>query len=98
LSPNFLFSLQILSNGIYRSIEHRATVNSGKERLSIATFHSSKLDSEVGPATSLIAPHNPAIFRKVPFEKYIKDFLDRKLNGKSYLDFMRIENGEGKAC
>ncbi|XP_062174717.1 protein SRG1-like [Alnus glutinosa] len=90
--------MEILSNGIYRSIEHRATVNSGKERLSIATFHSSKLDSEVGPATSLIAPHNPAIFRKVPFEKYIKDFFDRKLKGKSYLDFMRIENGEGKAC
>jgi isopenicillin N synthase-like dioxygenase len=93
-----LFSLQIVSNGIYRSIEHRATVNSAKERLSIATFYTSKLDSELGPATSLIGPHNPAIFRKVPLEKYIKDFFDRKLEGKSYLDFMRIENGEGRAC
>jgi hypothetical protein len=52
----------------------------------------------LGPATSLIGPHNPAIFRKVPLEKYIKDFFDRKLEGKSYLDFMRIENGEGRAC
>ena len=28
-------------------------------------------------------------------EKYRKEFFARKLDGKSYLDFMRIENGEG---
>ena len=95
---NFLSFLQIVSNGVYRSIEHRATVNSTKERLSIATFYSSKLDSELGPAASLISPHNPPIFRKVPLEKYFKDFFDRKLKGKSYLDFMRIEKGEGNTC
>ncbi|XP_041028794.1 protein SRG1-like isoform X2 [Juglans microcarpa x Juglans regia] len=90
--------MEIVSNGIYRSIEHRATVNSSKERLSIATFYSSKLDSELGPAPSLVGPHNPANFRRVPAEKYFKDFFDRKLNGKSYLDFMRIDNGEGNRC
>ncbi|XP_059433263.1 protein SRG1-like [Corylus avellana] len=90
--------MEIVSNGIYRSIEHRSTVNSTKERLSIATFYSSKLDSELGPAASLISPHNPPIFRKVPLEKYFKDFFDRKLKGKSYLDFMRIEKGEGNTC
>ncbi|OAY25047.1 protein SRG1 [Manihot esculenta] len=86
--------MEIVSNGIYRSIEHRATVNSTKERLSIATFYSSKLDSELGPAASLIGPHNPAIFKKVPLEKYFKEFFARKLSGKSYLDFMKIEDGE----
>ncbi|XP_010273389.1 PREDICTED: protein SRG1-like [Nelumbo nucifera] len=86
--------MEIVSNGIYRSIEHRATVNSMKERLSIATFYSTKLDAALGPATSLIGPHNPAIFRRVPVEKYFKDFFARKLDGKSYLDFMRIENEE----
>ena len=84
-----------MSNGIYRSIEHRATVNSTKERLSIATFHSSNLDSELGPAPSLIDPDNPTNFRRVSMEKYRKEFFARKLDGKSYLDFMRIENGEG---
>ncbi|XP_020540981.1 protein SRG1 isoform X1 [Jatropha curcas] len=83
--------MQIVSNCVYRSIEHRATVNSAKERLSVATFYSSKLDSVLGPATSLIGPHNPAVFRQVPVEKYFKEFFARKLNGKSYLDFMRIQ-------
>ncbi|GLT50664.1 hypothetical protein SLA2020_241340 [Shorea laevis] len=86
--------MEIVSNGLYRSIEHRAIVNSTRDRLSVATFYSSKLDSELGPAPSIIGPNNPAIFRQVPMEKYFKEFFARKLNGKSYLDFMRTQGGE----
>ncbi|TYG48702.1 hypothetical protein ES288_D10G036700v1 [Gossypium darwinii] len=86
--------MEILSNGIYRSIEHRAVVNSTKLRLSIATFYSSKLDSELGPALSLIGPNNPANFQRIPLEKYLKEFFARKLDGKAYLDFMRIKSNE----
>ncbi|XVF27405.1 hypothetical protein REPUB_Repub14bG0104100 [Reevesia pubescens] len=89
--------MEIVSNGTYRSIEHRAIVNSTKERLSIATFYSSKLDSEIGPALSLVGLNNPAIFRRVPLENYFKEFFARKLNGKAYLDFMRIKQGEENA-
>ena len=90
---NFGSPLQIVSNGIYKSIEHRAMVNSVKERLSVATFLSSNLDSELGPAPSLITPQNPAIFRRVPFQKYSKDFFARRLDGKSNLKFMKIHEG-----
>ncbi|KAF9620868.1 hypothetical protein IFM89_015109 [Coptis chinensis] len=86
--------MEIVSNGVYHSIEHRAIVNSVKERLSVATFYSTKLDAELGPAPSLITANNPASFRTVAVEKYFKEFFARKLNGKSYLDFMRIENVE----
>ncbi|KAG5517109.1 hypothetical protein RHGRI_037760 [Rhododendron griersonianum] len=72
--------MEIVSNGVYRSIEHRATVNSTKERLSIATFYSSNLDSELGPAHSLVGPNNPAVFRRMPTEEYFKEFFARKLN------------------
>ncbi|XP_065877144.1 protein SRG1-like [Euphorbia lathyris] len=86
--------MEIVSNGVYKSIEHRATVNSEKERLSIATFYSSKLDAVLGPANSLIGPHNPPIFTQVPLDKYFKEFFARKLNGKSFLDFMRVADAE----
>ncbi|KAM4101085.1 hypothetical protein ACB094_05G116400 [Castanea mollissima] len=56
--------MEIVSNGIYRSIEHRATGNSTNERLSRATFHSSNLDSELGPAPSLSGPDNPQNFEQ----------------------------------
>ncbi|CAL5409118.1 unnamed protein product [Camellia sinensis] len=86
--------MEIVSNGVYRSIEHRAMVNSRKERMSIATFYSTNLESEVGPARSLIGPNKPAVFRRVLFDKYFKDFFARKLKGKSNLDFMKIETHE----
>ncbi|KAK3037386.1 hypothetical protein RJ639_030148 [Escallonia herrerae] len=90
--------MEVLSNGVYRSIEHRAMVNATKERLSIATFYSSCLDSELGPARSLIGPDNPARFRRVPIDKYFKEFFARKLNGKAYLDLMKIEVAEDGSC
>ncbi|XP_077249525.1 protein SRG1-like [Tasmannia lanceolata] len=84
--------LEMVSNGIYRSIEHRATVNSVKERLSIATFYSPRLTAEIGPAFSLINPQNPALFRRIGVEDYFKGLFTLELKGKSYLDYMRIEN------
>lgn len=90
--------LQIVTNGVYRSVEHRATVNSSKERLSVATFYSSNVDSELGPARSLIVgPNNPPLFRRMPIDKYFKNFFARKINGKSYLDFMKLEGQEHDA-
>ncbi|CAI0560778.1 unnamed protein product, partial [Linum tenue] len=82
--------MEIVSNGVYRSIEHRAAVNSTRERLSVATFYSCKLDCTLGPARSLVGPRNPPAFQQVPVEDYFKEFFARRLNGKSYLEFMRI--------
>ncbi|KAK4710906.1 hypothetical protein R3W88_005419 [Solanum pinnatisectum] len=83
--------MEIVSNGVYRSIEHRAIVNSNEERLSVATFYNINLESELGPAHSLIGPHNPPNFRRVSVQKYLQDFFARKVDGKSYLDFMKVE-------
>ena len=81
---------QIVTNGIYRSIEHRATVNSECERLSIATFYSPKLDGDMGPAPSLVKPERPALFKRIGVADYFKGIFSRELHGKSYVDAMRI--------
>ncbi|KAG7963605.1 hypothetical protein I3843_09G126600 [Carya illinoinensis] len=85
--------LEIVTNGTYRSIEHRATVNSEKERLSIGTFYSPKLDGDMGPAPSLISPErSPALFRRIDVADYFRNHFSRELRGKSYLDTMRIDH------
>ncbi|CAN1847232.1 Protein SRG1 [Linum perenne] len=84
--------LEIVSNGVYRSIEHRATVNSEKERISVATFLSPRLDGEIGPAPSLVTPNSPAQFRRISVPDYFKGYFSRELIGKSYVDVMRIHN------
>jgi len=67
-------------------------VDSEKERLSIATFHSLNQDSIVGPLESLITEQTPPRFKKVGVEEYFKNFFARKLEGKAFIDDMRIEH------
>lgn len=83
--------LEIVTNGIYRSIEHRATVNSTKERLSVAMFFSPRLDGEIGPAPSLVTSERPALFKRIGVADFLNEFFKRELNGRSYLDVMRIQ-------
>ncbi|KAG4999711.1 Protein SRG1 [Glycine soja] len=82
--------LEVMSNGIYQSIEHRATVNSEKERLSIATFYSTAIDAIICPAPSLVTPKTPAMFKPISAGDYFKGYLAQELRGKSFLDTIRI--------
>ncbi|KAF3449838.1 hypothetical protein FNV43_RR05917 [Rhamnella rubrinervis] len=89
--------LEIVTNGIYRSIEHRAVVNADKERLSIATFYSPKLDGEMGLAPSLISKETPALFKRIGVVDYFKGFFSPEMVGKSYVDALRIYNSDEEA-
>ncbi|KAG8482225.1 hypothetical protein CXB51_026938 [Gossypium anomalum] len=84
--------LEIFSNGVYRSIEHRAIPNAEKERISVAFFIKPKREAYVGPSPSLINPQNPPLYKRVGMEQYVKDFFSRKLNGKTYLQHLRIND------
>lgn len=88
--------MEMVTNGAYRSIEHRAVINAVKERLSIATFYGPRLDGELGPAPSLITPESPPLFKRMGVVDYLRGFFARELNGKSYLEVMRIKTGVDK--
>ncbi|CAN7098685.1 unnamed protein product [Brassica rapa subsp. narinosa] len=83
--------LEIITNGIYKSIEHRVVVNSEKERLSFATFHNPGLNKEISPAKSLVEKQKKcAKFKSLITKDYLKGLFSRELYGKAYLDAMRI--------
>ncbi|CAK9321151.1 unnamed protein product [Citrullus colocynthis] len=79
--------LEIMSNGLYSSIEHRARVDSEKERMSIAVFYNPRFDAEISPLTTF---QNPPLFTNILMEDYFKDFFTQSFNGKSHLDRMKI--------
>ncbi|KAI6705624.1 hypothetical protein NL676_008586 [Syzygium grande] len=54
---------------IVESIEHRATVNAVKERISTATSFSPRIDAEIGQTPSLITPETPAMFRRIDSDR-----------------------------
>ncbi|MFS8015964.1 putative codeine 3-O-demethylase [Helianthus anomalus] len=84
-----------MSNGVYNSIEHRKTVNATKEAISLAMFLNPKLEANVGAAKS-VRTHtgNPPKTCNGSMEWYLKDFFSRKLNGKTFLERMKIRNDE----
>ncbi|KAL5577091.1 hypothetical protein UlMin_018790 [Ulmus minor] len=87
--------LEIMSNGVYKSAEHKVTVNNNKERISVAMFFNPKYEADIKPLASLISPQNPPLFKNIRTEKYVEDFFSRrKLDGKSFLDHMKIKTGE----
>ncbi|GKD92594.1 codeine O-demethylase-like protein [Tanacetum coccineum] len=82
-----------MSNGVYNSIEHRATVNAMKERISLAMFFNPKLEANVGPAKSLLKNTGvPPLYKTVVMEQYLKEFFSVKLNGKTFLKKMKLGN------
>ena len=80
----------MITNGEYRSIEHRATINSQKERLSIATFCNPNYEVEIGPAHSLITDQTPEKYRRLLTKEYYSGFFSRQLESKSYIESMKL--------
>ncbi|RZS25663.1 hypothetical protein BHM03_00058894 [Ensete ventricosum] len=68
--------LQILSNGRYKSVLHRTTVNKEKARMSWPVFCSPPGETVIGPLPQLVSDEQPAQYKT---KKY-KDYAYCKLN------------------
>ncbi|XP_042414725.1 2-oxoglutarate-dependent dioxygenase 11-like [Zingiber officinale] len=81
--------LEILTNGKYKSGEHRAMINPNKERLSIATFLFAKDDGQIGPLPGIMKGGKEN-FITWSYKEYQKSFYTSKLDGPSILEKMKI--------
>ncbi|CAN1173692.1 2-oxoglutarate-dependent dioxygenase 11 [Linum perenne] len=82
--------IEMMSNGEYKSIEHRAVVNPEKERISIATFHSPSMKAIIGPIPELINEKNQAKYQSISQVELRRLAGSRKLEGKSLLSRLMI--------
>ncbi|KAL2338438.1 hypothetical protein Fmac_012884 [Flemingia macrophylla] len=57
--------MQIMSNGIFKSIMHRVVTNTEKMRMSVAMFNEPGPDNEIGPVEGLIDDSRPRLYRNV---------------------------------
>lgn len=83
--------LEIFTNGRYRSIEHRAVINPNEERLSVAAFHSPHIHAMIGPLKEIVV-HEDEAYKRVDHEDFMKLFFSAKLEGKSFLDRMKLKS------
>ncbi|XP_059462768.1 1-aminocyclopropane-1-carboxylate oxidase homolog 4-like [Corylus avellana] len=87
--------LQILSNGEYKSVQHRVLANSYKEaRIFIVMFFNVKKgkDCYYGPLPELLSPEKPAIYEKFTMQEYLENFYCKGLDSKSMIGKITIQN------
>lgn len=83
--------MEILTNGIYKSVIHRAMVNNEATRISLGTANGPPLDFIVGPAPELVeSKTRPAAYREITYREYMSLKRSSELKGKSSLDLIRI--------
>ncbi|KAL1364589.1 scopoletin 8-hydroxylase [Arachis hypogaea] len=82
-------TIEILSNGKYKSAEH-AVRTSSKSRVSVALFNFPKPTLKIGPLEELVKKDGVARYRRVLFQDYMNNFFTNTHHGKeSSLDFAK---------
>jgi isopenicillin N synthase-like dioxygenase len=77
-----------MTNGKYKSIEHRVTINPYVERLSVSAFHNPKFDGVVSPVLS--STTEKMLYKTISVEDYMKHYMSNKLDGKKALDHAKV--------
>ncbi|KAL6906396.1 hypothetical protein ACP4OV_003997 [Aristida adscensionis] len=81
--------LEILSNGRYKSIEHRALVHPTRERMSAAVFHQPCQDATVEPLPELVKNDGGACYSSTSFVDFMKHFSAAKLDGRDHIESLK---------
>eukprot|EP00253_Pinus_taeda_P034671 PITA_34671 len=84
--------LQVISNGRFKSVEHRAVTNASSARISIPTFYNPSVDAFIAPAPSMVDEAHPAQYGGHTFDEFLGVFWSQGLIKKTVLDHFKIHN------
>ena len=95
LVPEFKGALQVhvgdhfevLSNGRYKSVVHRATLSGERTRISIASLHSLAMDEIMEPAPELANEDHPKAYQGSSFRDFL-NFLSTNDIGQGKISFL----------
>ncbi|KAJ6333747.1 hypothetical protein OIU77_009597 [Salix suchowensis] len=84
--------MEIITNGKYRSAQHRAITNSSSPRLSVATFHDPAKTAKISPASELISNSSPPMYREVKYGDYVSSWYTKGPKGKRNIDALLVNS------
>lgn len=76
---------QVVTNGLLKSIEHRAMTNSARSRTSMAAFLMPTQDCHVGPAEEFLSEDNPPRYRTMTYGEFSRGYASVNM-GSAPLD------------
>ncbi|XP_062228222.1 2-oxoglutarate-dependent dioxygenase 11-like [Phragmites australis] len=83
-------SMEIMSNGIFKSPVHRVVTNAEKERISLAMFCSMIGDRVLEPAAGLLDEERPARYRKIKAMDYAAGLHKHFSKGTRLIETMKL--------
>ncbi|KAF9603855.1 hypothetical protein IFM89_038113 [Coptis chinensis] len=83
-------ALQIMSNGHYKSIEHRVVANGSNDRISVPIFVNPRPHDTIGPLPELLEMGEKPVYKQVLYSDYVKHFFNKAHDGKKTIDFAKI--------
>ncbi|XP_024156397.1 feruloyl CoA ortho-hydroxylase F6H1-3 [Rosa chinensis] len=84
-------ALQIMSNGKYKSVEHRVAANGSKTRISVPIFVNPRPSDVIGPLHEVLeSSGEKPLYKQVLYSDYVKHFFRKAHDGKSTVDFAKI--------
>ncbi|KAK4482448.1 hypothetical protein RD792_009605 [Penstemon davidsonii] len=92
LVVNIGYLLQLVSNGKFRSVEHRAKTSRVGPRISVACFFSGPVNGDkiYGPIEELVSQENPPVYKEVLLSEYVVKFLTTGLDNYRALDYYKV--------
>ena len=79
-----------MSNGRYKSIEHRVVANGSKNRISVPIFVNPRPGDMIGPFQEVLAGGEKAAYKQVLYSDYVKHFFNKAHDGKQTVEFAKI--------
>ncbi|XP_074322329.1 feruloyl CoA ortho-hydroxylase F6H1-3-like, partial [Apium graveolens] len=83
-------ALQIMSNGKYKSVEHRVAANGSNNRVSVPIFVNPRPDDIIGPLAEVLKNGEEAKYKQVLYSDCVKRFFRKGHDGKETIDFAKI--------
>ncbi|EFJ15003.1 2-oxoglutarate-iron(II)-dependent oxygenase [Selaginella moellendorffii] len=75
--------VEIITNGIFKSVIHRAIVNRNLYRMSMASFFNPCAQAIIAPIQELLDKQNPAQYKARLSKDYIGDIYNKYIEGKN---------------
>nr|AAL79785.1 putative ethylene-forming enzyme [Oryza sativa Japonica Group] len=83
-------TLEILSNGKFKSVEHRAMIHPNKERISTALFHYPRDDLLLSPLPEFVKD-GKVNYRSISYNDFMMQFFNQKRDGRNRLERLKLE-------
>ncbi|KAK3014766.1 hypothetical protein RJ639_007951 [Escallonia herrerae] len=83
-------ALQIMSNGRYKSIEHRVVANGSNGRISVPIFVNPRPADVIGPLAEVLESGEEPMYKQVLYSDYVRHFFSKGHDGKDTVEFAKI--------